>query len=260
MLGGAWLAFGITIVEKSLTALLMPVGLIWLALLMSLYIAITRKQRLNAVIAGFCLALVWLFGNFFVSNALMKSLEQPFLGFEIESMEKLDVVVVLGGGTANNTNGQTQLNHAGDRVAVAAQVYLAGKTDRLICTGTQVYSKSPDDLKYGEQAKALLTSLGVEAGDIETVAGANTSQEMQNLKQWVADHPDQPRIGILTSAWHTSRAMRLAKAAGIDATPVPADFRTQRANVTPDWVIPSADNLLNSSLAMKEYLARLIGR
>ena len=259
-LTGCYLTLGITIVEKSLSAIALPVGLIWLALLMSVYVSIILKQRGVAIVAGMSLCLLWTFGNFFVANGLSKSLEYPYLGFDLDHLKKQDVIVVLGGGTSTNLNLQPQLTAAGDRVALAAAAFHDGKTDQIICTGSQTYRASPDDLQQGEEAMALLTTMGVPRSAIETIRGDNTFQEMQNLKAWRSQHPKVKRIGILTSAWHLKRAMRLASNAGIEATPIPADFHSRFSDVAADWVIPSADNLNRSSLAIKEYLARLVGR
>jgi uncharacterized SAM-binding protein YcdF (DUF218 family) len=256
----AYAAFGITIVEKSLTALAMPVGLVWLILLAWVYICFCLGQRKTAIGAGIALMLVWGFGNFFVANALVKNLERPFLGFEPADLQPLDVVAVLGGGATTNANAQPQLARSGERIAMAAKLFLAGKTDRIICTGTQTYISSDDDLDTAEESKAILVKLAIEPESIDTIPGANTSQEMQQLKKWLANHPDAQRIGIITSAWHLKRAMRLAKATGIDATPIPADFLSRYPTVSSDWIIPSSENLDHSTLAIKEYLAALVGR
>ena len=259
-MGGAYAAFGTTIVEKSLTALAMPVGFIWLILLVWFYISFCLRQRTTAIVAGICLAIVWGFGNFMVANALVKSLERPFLGFDPAALESLDAIVVLGGGTTTNPNAQAQLARSGERIGMAAKLFLAGKTDRIICTGTQTYISSTDDLDTSQESKAVLEALAIDPDSIDTIPGANTYQEMQNLKKWLAEHPDAERIGIVTSAWHLKRAMRLAHSTGIEATPIPADFLSRYPTVSSDWIIPSSENLDHSTLAIKEYLAALVGR
>lgn len=259
-MGGAYAAWGTTILEKSLTALAMPVGFIWLILLVWVYCACCLRQRVTVIVAALCLAIVWCFGNFIVANALVKSLERPFFGFDPAALEPLDAIVVLGGGTTTNPNAQAQLARSGERIAVAAKLFVAGKSERIICTGTQRYISSQDDLDTAEESQALLRGLAIPTESIETIPGENTYQEMQNLKIWLAEHPDAQKIGIITSAWHLGRAMRLADATGIEATPIPADFLSRYGSVSPDWIIPSSENLERSALALKEYLAALVGR
>ena len=204
--------------------------------------------------------MIWGFGNFMTANELVKSLERPFLGFEPAALKPLDAIVVLGGGTTTNPNAQAQLARSGERVAMAAKLFLAGKTERIICTGTQTYISSGDDLDTSAESKAVLVELAIDPDSIDTIPGANTYQEMQQLKKWLSQHPEARRIGIITSAWHLKRAMRLANATGIEATPIPADFLTRFPTVSPDWIIPSSGNLEYSTLAIKEYLAALVGR
>ena len=260
MLGGAYAALGTTIVEKSLTALAMPVGLLWLILLAWLYRSFCLRQHAVVFVAGLCLAIVWGFGNFIVANALVKSLEKPFLSFDPAQLEPLDAIVVLGGGTTTSPNAQAQFGRWGERVGMAAKLFLANKADRIICTGTQTYISSEDDLDTSQESKAILLSLAIEAESIDVIAGENTHQEMLSLKRWLVEHPDTQRIGIVTSAWHLARAMRLAESAGVEATPIPADFLTRFPTASPDWIIPSSENLERSALALKEYLAALLGR
>ena len=256
----AYLAFGITIVEKSLSSLAMPVGFLWLFLLLWVYVSVSLKQRTAFIVAGICLVILSSFGNSYVANQLAKSLERPYFGFQLDELKKLDAVIVLGGGTYTNLNGEPQLAQSGDRVAMAAKVFIAGRTNRIICTGVKTYRPATEALEIGEEAKAILIGLGIPSDSIETIPGQNTSQEMQAIKEWISKNPTSTRIGILTSAWHLNRAMRLADAAGIDAIPIPADFLSRNATVSTGWVIPSADDLYRSSRVVKEYLAALVGR
>ena len=45
-------------------------------------------------------------------------------------------IVLMGGGTNVAANRQPQLAAAGDRVAMVARLFHAGKVERIICTGT----------------------------------------------------------------------------------------------------------------------------
>ena len=104
-----------------------------------------------------------------------------------------------------------------------------------------------------------MEELDVDANAILQLNGINTSEEMQNLKKWSDRNPDK-RIGLLTSAWHLPRAMRLAKAQGIEADPVAAGFFSQPYAPSPGVVVPSEYNLMVTAMVTKEYLARLVGR
>ena len=143
----------------------------------------------------------------------------------------------------------------------AARMFHAKKTQRIICTGTQHWRAAENDLHFREEATQILVGLGIPTDRIEQLEGKNTSQEMQNLQLWIQQQPNPAlRVGIVTSAYHLSRAMRLAAFNGVVAEGIPANFRSPALAESPSWVIPSAENLRNSAIAIKEYLAGLIGR
>jgi uncharacterized SAM-binding protein YcdF (DUF218 family) len=94
---------------------------------------------------------------------------------------------------------------------------------------------------------------------IQLLGGATTKEEFEFIAR-EAQRLGWKRIGVVTSAWHMQRAMRLANAAGVKVEPLPSDF----LGIVPTWdraaIVPNAQALHESSLALKEYLARLVGR
>ena len=256
--------FGKTMVEQLITEMAMPLGLLWLLLIAVTYGTLVSRQRFMALLAMTCLLLVTAFGNQYVANALTHSLERPYLDQAPIQPGDVDTVVLLGGGTVSDLRGRSHLSSSGDRVAAAARLYHAavakGVTPQIICTGIQVYRSDPADLDPRDESKNCLVALGVPAENISTLPGANTYQEMQHLKEWVDGQTSAHRLGILTSAWHLPRAMRLAEARGIEAIPIPSDFRSQFLAPSVGMVVPTAASLLASTAAVKEYLARLVKR
>jgi len=256
--------FGKTMVEKLLTELVMPSGLVWLMLIAVTYGTLVSRQRFMGTIALICLVAFTTFGNQYVSNTLIQSLEQPYIDQPPVEPGDVDVVVVLGGGTLTDLRGRAQLGTSGDRVAAAAQLYHASvkrsQALRIICTGEQVYRADPSDLDPREEARNCLVALGVAEEDVSTIGGANTYEEMQHLKEWIDQQPTGTQVGILTSAWHLPRAMRLAEARGIKAKPVPSDFKSYALAPSVGMVVPTSGCLFISTLGIKEYLARLVKR
>lgn len=100
------------------------------------------------------------------------------------------------------------------------------------------------------------------ADRIETVGGINTAAELRVLAETI---PKTERVGLITSASHMHRAMRLARGAGLSAQPLPAGFRTRRtgelnaAGVMLS-VIPNSEAITNSTLALREIFASFVGR
>ena len=128
-----------------------------------------------------------------------------------------------------------------------------------MCTGLQSFRSTEEDMHPYEEATLLLEELGVAPQEILKLNGINTSEEMENLKKWTDVNPGK-RIGLLTSAWHLPRAVRLAKAQGIEVEPIASGFYSQPYAPDPGIVVPNEYNLIITASAAKEYLARLVGR
>ena len=253
---------GITMLEKTLTSLVMPIGLVWVGLIPLTYLLLLSRQKILGFLSLGCLLAITLGGNQFVSNYLAYSLEAPFSQIDIAQIPTLDAVIVLGGGTSSTYNNRVQLGMAGDRVATAARLYHSGQVKKIICTGSLSFRASPEDLHPREEAKLILTEFGIPASAVILLEGENTSQEMNSLKSWIPEHINspQPRVGLITSAWHLNRALRLAKSQGLEFEPIPSNFISGPVNPSPHWVIPSGDNLATTGRIVKEYLAAIVSR
>jgi uncharacterized SAM-binding protein YcdF (DUF218 family) len=258
--GAAGLVSGPTMVEKLLTALASPVGLVWLGLLVMIYFCAMTRLTWPAIAGFICWLMLTIGGNQFVSEGLARLLEAPYQDIDVYQIEPLDTIVVLGGGTNTALNGKSQLDINGDRIAVAARLYHAGQVKKLICTGTQKFRSTPEDLHPREEASEVLLELGVPADAVLQMQGENTSEEMANLKKWIDKTDSAGRVGILTSAWHLPRAIRLAKSHNLEVHPVPANFISGPFSASPHMVVPGAQHLMLTSKLLKEYLARLVGR
>ncbi len=201
-------------------------------------------------------------GNQLFSRWLVATLEQPFLTSRLAKQEPLDTVLVLGGGTSMTPAGDPQLDWAGDRLMLAARLYHAGKVERILVSGSQFARTSELDLDPGQDSKLLLVQVGVPEEIISVIEGLNTSQEMQSLRKWLDSNASgQPSsLGIITSAWHLPRALRLAEANQIKAVALPANFHTTPFIPSPHVVIPSGENLYWTQVALHEYLGRMLGR
>ena len=251
---------GQTMVEKMVTELAMPIGIVWLALMVMVYFCLLTKQAWPAFVGFVCWLILTLAGNFFVSNWLVSTLEQPYQTIDVFKMEPLDTLVVLGGGTTSRLTGGSQLTSSGDRVATAARMYHAHQVKNIICTGSDSFPASPVDLNPRDEATEVLIGLGVPAENITQLKGHNTSEEMSSLKSLINSNSGLGKVGILTSAWHLSRAIRLAKANGMELVPVPSDFLTEPNRPSPNLIVPNADRIDVTAKTLKELLAGLIGR
>lgn len=259
-LTGVGVISGQTMIEKMLTELLMPAGMVWVLLMVMVYFCFLSRQAWPALIGLTAWVVLTLGGNSFVSNWLISTLEAPYQNTDSFKMAPVQTLVVLGGGTNSRLNGQSQLGNGGDRVAMAGRLYHAGLTKKILCTGSDSFRSSAIDLHPREEAAEILAGLGVPAENILQIEGKNTSEEMRNLKKLIDEGSINGPVGILTSAWHLPRAERLAKSHGLTLTPVPSNFLTHPHQPSPNLIVPGALNLMITGAAVKEYLARLVGR
>ena len=172
----------------------------------------------------------------------------------------LDVIVVLGGGTSSGP-GRAQAGESGDRVLYAAQLYLQGQTAHLITTGEAQTVRGVQRPGPAQETVEIWTQLGIPASDISTLPGLNTYQEMLALKPALDADWSGRRVGLLTSATHLPRALRLAADQGLtDLIPLAADHRWVDRPKSIQECLPSAAALAQFTRCQKEFLARLVSR
>ncbi|WP_197455448.1 YdcF family protein [Stieleria neptunia] len=264
--------------ERAATSLAMPVALIWLLLFAGTIAGGIRRQTRLTTLFAIAWLTVGITFNGSVAGRFLRSHEYPAATDPAAGLNaRLDAVVLLGGYAADNRFGVPQLGSDGQRLLLAAQLWHAGKTKTLISTGTAA-GDARDPSRIGRE---LLTSIGVPDHVIFEVPGLNTDAEMVQLKAFFEDPPDDwrqlvgwtrggsqmeprsggPSIGLVTSAVHLSRAMRLAEKRGLAFLPLGCDFNGRPAGrFEPRSLIPSAGAGKTFAIALKEQLARIVGR
>lgn len=262
-IGVAWGFNGRGMAEKMATAIVQPVGLVWVGLTLLVYFCFLQR-RTGVVAVSLCGWLILTFaGNQYFSNWLASTLESRYYHMKQGDLETAEYGLLLGGGTTTAPNGREQLNQSGDRLVVAAELYHAGRIKQVMCSGSHSFaldnSKLPSD-----EAIAMLQRLGVPAENLISIEGANTFQEMQSLEAWVATEKekgnDPGRVVVISSAWHLPRVQRLARERKLAITPVPANFLSAEVQPSANMVVPGAYQLLVSSQVIKEYLAGFVKR
>ena len=253
--------FGKMVLEKVVTDFVMPPGILFLGLSTALLHA-WRSRAGNAQVL--LLAFVWILytvsSNGIFANWAMSMLECEFAEIDSFASDPLDAVILLGGATDERPSGETQINSNGDRLLQAAALYHHGVTKLIVCTGAAIAGLR--GTAEADQARSLLIRLGVPGDAIKVMKGRNTFEEVQTIRD---EFPASARLGVVTSAWHMARVMRLARSAKVELQPLPADFRHE---LMADWgwarvvreCIPNRDAIGLSTCAATEYLASLVSR
>ena len=253
-------------VEKALTRLAMPTAAVWVALLALAGWRAYHRRWPSFILAAAAAAVLTAAGNPVVAALAARSLEA---GYDADPFAagNFDAVCVLGGGVSLDRHDAPAVNAYGQRAILAARLYHAGRTPALLAAGTAPPSSTCPG--PGEVTRDLWTGLAVPRAAVRLVDGTTTSEELRSLAAAAAaaEAEGRPwgRIGLVSSAWHLPRAVRLAGAAGLlgkpgcEVVPLPADSLATLSTTAPRW-IPEADSLAVTERCLREWLARLVAR
>lgn len=247
------------VAQKAFALMLMPTGLTWLLLITVTVGAWRQAPRALAVIASIALGSYTLAGNVWLGDALVASLERRIPPLDIATMHPFEAVFVLGGGSDLSVVDGPQFGEAGDRLALAARLWHAGKTPLLVASGSSI-GELEQERDLGEETGRLWRGLAVPASAIITLPGpVNTTQEIAAYATLIRAR-GWTRVGLLSSAWHLPRALALARTAGLEMVPLGADRHGQVHSWSPYWLIPRSNGFENVQRACWEYLGLLKGR
>lgn len=237
----------------------MPIGIVWLIIFAAVCWCAFQRRRMGFLIVMAIWILVSVSHNRYFAAWIYHFVEYPFVQLA-EDHPTLRTVIVLGGGAGVDPVGEPQLGGDGQRLVDTAKYWHAGRTHSIICTGSNPLNRDPCDI-----GKRLLTTIGVDPTVIYKVPGNNTSEEMKSVKAFLDSPPEafpvDGKVGLVTSAYHMPRAMRLAKGQGLDLLPLPCGFRVKGdVEFSPWYLVPTSGAASTVGAATKELLAAIIGR
>ena len=221
-----------------------------------LVVALRTRRRWPIVVA---LVLLWAASTPVVSNVLMRAVEGWRVRQVICDAPNVDAIVVLSSGIKDvpGESGAIEFDDF-DRFLGGFDLYKAGKAPRLIFPGGWFPSR-PDLPLIGDVLIARARDFGVSASALSTTSKAsNTEQEAAGVAELlgVGKSPTTPRILLVTSAYHMSRAEMLFRRAGLEVIPFAVDFQT-KLGITPRSFIPNSDTLKQTDTALKEIYGRM---
>jgi uncharacterized SAM-binding protein YcdF (DUF218 family) len=238
----------------------MPTGLIWVGGYIGILGLLMRRAHGAALAVTVLWVLFSLAGNLWMGGAMLNALERPYRVDPVLDAP-LEVLVVLGGGTSVRPDGDVQAGPSGDRIVRAARLYHAGKTRRLLASGTSVagiHQRYPRDL--GHEARTLWRDMGVPDDAIITLPGPRNTREEMRAAQALITARGWTDVGVLTSAWHLRRTLMQAERAGLHPVPFGSDFRGGDAVASVMGLVPSGHGFYRTRLAVWEFLGAMVLR
>ena len=247
------------VAQKALALLLMPAGMAWVLLIVVVIMTWHCGTRSQRVVASVALLMFTLAGNKWFGNVLIGSLEKQIPPLDIAQMEPFQAVFVLGGGSGFSDVDGPQFGIGGDRIALAARLWLAKKTPLLIASGSSLSDlEEPHDL--AADTAVLWQGLGIPKEAIIQISQPVITQEEIAAYAQLIRQRGWTRVGLVSSASHLPRALRLCRRAGIDMVPLGADRISQSLSWSPYWLIPQEGGFVRVQRACWEYLGMLKGR
>lgn len=152
-----------------------------------------------------------------------------------------------------------------DRFFGGVELFKAHKAPWIVFTGG-VTSGNANVKLEGQVLSEFAESVGVPVGHILTsLRVENTEQEARAvatlLRTQVADTSwlrREPRILLVTSAFHMARARRMFELAGLAVSPFPVDFKaSERKRWSVVDFLPRGSALAQTELAMREMYGRI---
>lgn len=238
--------------NKILPAIFLPIGLTMALVGMGL---ILRKKALCWI----GLVLLLLLSTGFVSGRLMRWVEGVEGRSVIQDVKTADAIVVLSGMIEERKNAPLgEWSGAVDRFEGGVDLFKAGRAPLLIFTGGWV-PWIPNARPEGEILAQRAVKLGVPKDKILVTGKAqNTQEEATAVRQvgrnwWVTGN--NPRIILVTSAFHMRRAEMLFRKSGFEVTSFPVDFQTSgNSGITIPSFLPSAQASARSETAIREMI------
>ena len=228
---------------KILQQFLLPSSIVLILILAGLLFLLRKKKRrfgTGLIIIG--LLFYYLFSTAAVSNFLISPLENKYSFLKTEEMGRADkAVLLLGGREADILRGSEVL-----RI-----YYLKDGQIEIIISGTDPVLPSSEEALA---VKKFFANRGVAEENIVIEGQSrNTWENIRNVKEIVQEEP----FFLVTSAYHMERAIKEFEKVRAKPSPAPTDFKIKTRERSVFNFLPDIQNLRNSDLAFREYLAIL---
>lgn len=167
-------------------------------------------------------------------------------------------VIVLGGFTGEDANGNGFFNTAADRFIEGLKLITTGKASHILITsgnGNLLHDKFAEADWVQTQLKAFNvpdSCVLIEDKSRNTLENAAFSKTILEAR-----HLPPPYL-LVTSAFHMRRSLGIFKKAKLDVIPYPCNYMAGNGKTSPDSFIPKADALWTWNFYVKEVIGTLV--
>ena len=237
----------------------MPLGLSIIVLLNFIY----SKSKKSLFFGLFCLLF---FSNGICSGFLWKYVEQPWERLRPNNVSDADAIVVLSGGGIKSFLKNPEIIEwiDPDRFIAGITLFNNFKSSKIIFTGG-INPLKTDSIPEGELYKLEALKIGIPRESIYVSKPVtNTLEEAIVVNNILNNQLEilNPKILLVTSAYHMNRAKKVFNKKNINVIPYPVDFNSEIISreffFNPLNWIPDSKYLSSSSEALRELLGRVV--
>ena len=217
-------------VSKLAWGLLSPINLIIGLISLATILLWFNKQRLAKLLLTFCLLINLPLLFYPVSDSLIYPLENRFQKPDIMP-DNIDGIIILGGGEElkiSTSWDHAEMGNGGDRYLAASVLANHYSNAPVIFSGGSSFLRFRGTGKEAHIAYQLLTEHGIDQQRIIIESQSrNTYENFLLLKAILPDLDGQ--YLLVTSAYHMSRAVGIARKQNINVIAYPVDYRSTSA-------------------------------
>jgi len=239
---------------KALSMALLPPGLIVLAIVIALVLLVTGRRRIASAILGASAALLYALSISPVTDFLISPLERRYPDPAAHT-QQCDAIAVMGGGLIERGSAEGRKpvlsRTSGERVNIAFRLWREARRPILLSGGDSWSFTVPEATIMA----STLEALGVPESDLSVEWWSRNTFENARFGKATAEAFGWKKLCVITSGYHLTRTVRSFRAAGMEVVPVPADPWASSGDYSWRSLIPAADHLHGSTIALREYLA-----
>ena len=244
------------VLSKLLPLLVLPLGV---SLILILWGLARRRQRM--IWAGVLVILVS--SNPLIGRSLIRSSEHGAERMSVNDVPAADAIVVLSAGrVVAPGKGRVSEWTDANRFFGGVELFHAGRAPLLVFTGASLAwdAESP---REGDVLAMHASALGVPTDRIAVTAlVSNTADEAREVARLLRErHLSAPRVLLVTSAFHMTRARQIFERQSLAVEPFPVDFCCgQGGRLTVLDLLPDVGALSRSQTAVREFYGRIYYR
>ncbi|MDP9047108.1 MAG: YdcF family protein [Bacteroidota bacterium] len=167
-------------------------------------------------------------------------------------------VIVLGGFTGEDANGDGFFNVDADRFIQGLKLVITGKASHILITsgnGNLIHDKFAE----ADWVKTQLTEFKMpDSSVLIEDKSRNTLENAAFSKTVIEQRHLAPPYLLVTSAFHMRRSLGIFRKAKLDVTPYPSNYIAGNGKTSPDSFIPNADALARWNTYIKEVVGTLV--